>query len=443
MKIKSVILFFFLFTNISASNKIVGLNNIGNTCFMNATLQCLFSLNKLNNLIIQNIDKYKIDSISKEYIDLLNDYEKQTESFEPQSFCYIVRENFKLNNQIEEDIFQQEDAHEFLSKLLDHLTNEDIENNQILRDNFKNLIYINLITQMQQNEISWTGQTEENTTNIPVPIIGNELVDCLNDFFKKETLENEIQKQYQISFLAEYLIIQLKRFNPDLTKNTTDINFPIKNLNLKNYLSKDIKNKNANYNLIGIIAQSGGDLSSGHYIAYTKRNDKWYKFDDEKINEIKKAPSHNIKENDDYIYMPYILFYKKSKPEQAPEQNIPTQIDNPIHTFPNTSTEEMNNFFDKINLLDSTSYKKEEILKSHIKNFGIPEELKIFNWSLVNWFWQWFGYPALNPWQEIITENNVDTKINESNIDNFLNIAQQFKQYLIDNDQYQENNSSE
>lgn len=56
------------------------------------------------------------------------------------------------------------------------------------------------------------------------------------------------------------------------------------------------------YELFAVIVHKGS-LDTGHYIAYTKRNGKWYMFNDDEF-EI-------VKESDALSQEAYILFYRK------------------------------------------------------------------------------------------------------------------------------------
>ena len=158
-----------------------------------------------------------------------------------------------------------------------------------------------------------------------------DIYDCLNLFRTEEKLEDENSwycnkcKKHQEAFKKmdiykspQYLIIQLKRFkqsNQNLKKNSkilsniydntgknnSLINFPIKNLDLTNYILGSKKKEI--YDLFA-ITNHFGDLSGGHYTAFCKNNGIWYEFDDSKVKRIKdekKLISSSA----------YILFYKK------------------------------------------------------------------------------------------------------------------------------------
>ena len=99
----------------------------------------------------------------------------------------------------------------------------------------------------------------------------------------------EVFKKMDIYKSPYYLIIQLKRFKHHNTrnsifgsiyggdgKNTTLIEFPIKNLNLSHYIVGPNSNEGI-YDLIGITNHYGG-ISFGHYTAYCLNNGSWYEF---------------------------------------------------------------------------------------------------------------------------------------------------------------------
>ena len=115
----------------------------------------------------------------------------------------------------------------------------------------------------------------------------------------------------------QYLIIQFKRFKQsnqnikkskilsniyDVTgKNKSFINFPIKNLDLSNYILGSKKKEV--YDLFA-ITNHYGDLSGGHYTSFCRNNGIWYEFDDSKVKRIKD-------EKQLISNSAYILFYRK------------------------------------------------------------------------------------------------------------------------------------
>ena len=150
------------------------------------------------------------------------------------------------------------------------------------------------------------------------------LYNCLDLFRNEERLEEEDMwycsnckesqralKKIDIFKPSNYLIIQFKRFK--IKSNTpiisfflnkkidSFIDFPIKDLDLRNYVIGPEKNE-AIYELYGIIEHSGG-LSMGHYTAVCKNSNTWINYNDGII---------SIRKDKDVVTKnAYILFYKR------------------------------------------------------------------------------------------------------------------------------------
>jgi len=148
--------------------------------------------------------------------------------------------------------------------------------------------------------------------------IGIDLYSCFNALSKKEKLdENNLWycsqckehrqaiKQLQIYKLPRILIIQLKRFKNNgyffNNKNSAEIDFPIYNLELTDYVVGNKENKNYSYELFA-VNQHFGISYGGHYTALCKNGNLWYNYDDEDVNEIN--PNRLVSAN------AYLLFYK-------------------------------------------------------------------------------------------------------------------------------------
>ncbi|XP_057312637.1 ubiquitin carboxyl-terminal hydrolase 4-like isoform X2 [Hydractinia symbiolongicarpus] len=107
-----------------------GLNNIGNTCFMNSTLQCLSNTTPLTKFFLSNTYKHELNptnplgmhgNIAEAYADLIhNIWSGQNNSITPRQFKMEVgRFAPRFSG------YQQQDSHELLAFLLDGL-HEDL-----------------------------------------------------------------------------------------------------------------------------------------------------------------------------------------------------------------------------------------------------------------------------------------------------------------------------
>lgn len=155
------------------------------------------------------------------------------------------------------------------------------------------------------------------------------LYDCFELFAKPEVLDKEnlwycpkckdhkqATKKMDIYRVPKYLIIHLKRFKTSRvhsigsyyfsggsSKITTNIDFPLENLDLSKY-ALGTSDKAPVYDLVGVVNHYGS-LSGGHYTAFCKNSEKkaWYEFDDSSVS--KQDPKGIVSE------AAYILFYKQ------------------------------------------------------------------------------------------------------------------------------------
>ncbi len=112
------------------------------------------------------------------------------------------------------------------------------------------------------------------------------------------------KKENKIWSFPNYLIIHFNRFKNDGSKINTNIDFPLDNLNLTDYISKDKKDPNNYIYSLYAINYHSGNSGSGHYFSFCKNlNNNWNLFNDGNVSKIE---SQNILTKDAYI-----LFYHR------------------------------------------------------------------------------------------------------------------------------------
>jgi len=258
---------------------LVGLANLGNSCYLNAALQCLshtFPLVKY--LITYNYEK---DMMFVTQVSLLlkkmwlNPY--PSSALRPTSLRKLIR-----TNNADYSTSQQQDAHDVLVYLLDQLhedvnkfnqkpyvensegNGEDDEKNSSESDNsIQEIIGCQLRSQLicpvqTCNEISVSSEYASTIQlAIPFPSSSQMTLDkCLSHFTSEEILDQDnrwycnncqtyrqANKMIQLWTLPKVLIIGLKRFKTVMggqgEKITTYVDFPINGLNISPYCHQD------------------------------------------------------------------------------------------------------------------------------------------------------------------------------------------------------------
>ncbi|GFS32580.1 ubiquitin-specific protease 20 [Actinidia rufa] len=308
-----------------------GIANLGNTCFLNAILQCLTHTVPLVWGLWSYNHPYTCDHDSvgfcalyaiRNHVELsLTSMGSVVTPWKLVGNLSYFSSNFRR--------FQQEDAHEFLQCLLDRLENcftyskaKDttlpLEDENLVKQIFGG----RLISKLRCCNCGHCSDTYEPLIDLSLEIENvDTLPSALESFTQVEKIE-DIETQYTCEKCKERVSIEkqlildqvpsiaqfhLKRFKNDgsfVEKIDKHVEFPLE-LNLLPYIN-DSPNKNVElkHDLYAVVVHTGFSSTSGHYYSFVRSaRDTWYRFDDSKVARVQ----------EDYVLSQeaYILFYAK------------------------------------------------------------------------------------------------------------------------------------
>ena len=278
-----------------------GLNNTGNTCYLNAGTQMLLQNEDFCNTVIANRD---VNEQMKKLAKFIEDY-RQTppgSSIEPEIIKNILGKRhmrFRGN--------QQQDCQDMINSLMDIL-------NEWTNNAFTPLFQIRSKQTMKCKLRSCLRTSDTNDVNdfLILPVEPQTLDDCYRKYKVHEKLDGK--EMYFCSYCNEkrigtrritviswpkHLIVFLKRFTNDgarTTKNNTSIDIPIE--------------WRHGYTIRGCVIHTGG-LNGGHYyyisrIVKANGTIEWYNCNDSGVTRITETEATREMDTNGYI-----IYYEK------------------------------------------------------------------------------------------------------------------------------------
>lgn len=306
-----------------------GLVNLGNTCFLNAVLQCFTHTVPLVQGLRSCNHAMPCHSFYEGFCVLctLRDHIELSLASSGRAIMPLKLVDNLNNISSSLQRYQQEDAHEFLQCLLDrldsfYLMNQDKGSHSPDDNLVKHVFGGYLISKLRCCNCGHISDTYEPLIDLSLEIEDVDTLPCaLESFTKVEKIEDpemkftcdnckeevSVEKQLLLDQVPLVAAFHLKRFKTDGTyveKIDKHVEFPLE-LDLLPYTKeREDDNVELKYELYAIVEHTGFSSTSGHYFSYIRSSpDTWHRLDDSKVTSVP----------EDYVLHQeaYILFYAR------------------------------------------------------------------------------------------------------------------------------------
>ncbi|XP_035303299.1 ubiquitin carboxyl-terminal hydrolase 36 isoform X2 [Cricetulus griseus] len=298
-----------------------GLHNLGNTCFLNSTIQCLTYTPPLANYLLSKEHARSCHQGSFCMLCVMQNHMVQAfansgNAIKPVSFIRDLKKiarHFRFGN--------QEDAHEFLRYTIDAMQKACLNGCAKLDRQTQATTLVHQIfggylrSRVKCSVCKSVSDTYDPYLDIALEIRqAANIVRALELFVKPDVLSGEnaymcakckkkvpASKRFTIHRTSNVLTLSLKRFaNFSGGKITKDVGYP-EFLNIRPYMSQSSGDP-VMYGLYAVLVHSGYSCHAGHYYCYVKAsNGQWYQMNDSLVH------SSNVKVV--LNQQAYVLFY--------------------------------------------------------------------------------------------------------------------------------------
>ncbi len=286
----------------------------GTHCYMNAPLQCLFHC----PLFIEYLQKSK--TTGAWHTDLKKLLTAMTQATTPA----ISPETFERKATSlyfsEQNNFHQQDASEFIIKLLNNLHNEEIA---------MDLFDIPILSTIECAECKTITKdaTNERILSAEIPSAMKDIAinDCTTAYLSQETLTGadayncpqckklvDASKQLSIGMAPQILIVHLKRFSKKATASSVEITKNDTPVRIAVTIEVPHTENTATYQLKGVCLHNGS-FKSGHYTSLVQEiKNEWKFYNDSSISDGSKLLIELEKAGSTGYGTPYLLYYERS-----------------------------------------------------------------------------------------------------------------------------------
>ncbi|KPP77196.1 ubiquitin carboxyl-terminal hydrolase 36-like [Scleropages formosus] len=329
-----------------------GLLNLGNTCFLNSTVQCLtytpplanYLLSKEHSRVCRQTDFCMICVMQNHIIQA---FANTGNAIKPVSFIRDLKKiahHFRFGN--------QEDAHEFLRYTIDAMQKACLNGYTKLDRQTQATTLVHQIfggylrSRVKCSVCKSVSDTYDPYLDIALEIRqASNIVRALELFIKADVLSGDnaymcarckkkvpATKRFTVHRASNILTLSLKRFaNFRGGKITKDVSYP-EFLNIRPFMSQNTGDP-VMYGLYAVLVHSGYSCHAGHYYCYIKAsNGQWYQMNDSMVH------CSNIKVV--LNQQAYVLFYMRIC-ETKKTVDLPIEKQGILYSGKNSATPEL------------------------------------------------------------------------------------------------------